>query len=97
MQTPPVANALIDARREVDPDLAVTNLDRKRCRVVGEEVECAAAGEIEARMVPVAGQNPITHGPAIEREPHVRAPVVHRIHCIADSKQREGVAIDADG
>ena len=92
-----MAAALIDARREVDPYLAISNLDRERRRVVGEEVEGAAAGEIEARVVPVAGEDPVTHRPAIEREPHVRAPIVHGIHGIAGSKQREVVAIHAGG
>ena len=59
-----------------DPDLAVAHLDRADRRVVRPQIEGAAAVEVEAGVVPVAGQDPVLDAAAIEREAHVRASVV---------------------
>ena len=61
-----------------DPDLAVAQLDRAGRRVVRPQIECAAAVEIEAGVVPMAGQDAVLDAAAVEREAHVRASVVER-------------------
>ena len=56
----PVRDAfLVLHRRRVEPDATVPQLDLERREVVGERVEGAAAGELEARVVPVAGQDAV--------------------------------------
>ena len=56
----------------------LADLDRAGRHVVSPEIEGAAAGEIEPGVVPVTGQDPIRDAAALQREAHVRAPVVER-------------------
>ena len=56
----------------------LADLDRASRHVIGPEIEGAAAGEIEPGMMPVTGQDPICDAAALQREAHVRAPVVER-------------------
>src|SRR5919108_5353593 len=67
-------------RRGIHPHLAVDDGHRKGAHIVGERVEGPAAGEIEACMMPVTGQDAIFDSTALQREPHVRAAVVDGIH-----------------
>ena len=62
--------------RWLDPDLAVTHLDRTGRNVVGPEIEGAAARQIEAGVMPVAGQDPIVDAAAFEWETHVRTTII---------------------
>ena len=62
------------------PDLAVTHLDRAGRHVVGPQIEGAAARQIEARVVPVAGQDAVLDAAAIQRKAHMRAAIVEREH-----------------
>jgi len=57
-------------------DVTITHLDRADRHVVRPEVEGAAAFEIEASVVPVTGQDAVFDAAALEREAHVRAPIV---------------------
>ena len=66
------------AERRLDPDLAVTHLDRTGRDVIGPEIEGAAARQIEARVMPMTGQDAVLDAAAIERKAHVRAAVVER-------------------
>ncbi len=63
-------------RRQVDVDVVAVDLHRKPAQVVGPLVERAAGAEIEASVVPVAGEDPVADRPAVKREAHVRATVV---------------------
>jgi hypothetical protein len=65
-------------RPRVQVHLAVAHLDMERRHVVCKRVEGAPAGEVEARVVPVAGEDAVAHRAAAEREAHVRAAVVQR-------------------
>ena len=81
--TAPATGGLGRADGRGDPDLAIAlcslaQFDRAGRHVVGPQVERAAAREIEAGMVPMAGQDPILDTAAIEREAHVRASIVER-------------------
>ena len=46
--------------------------------IVGEQIEGAAAREVELGVVPVTGQDPVGHGPLAQREAHVRATIIDR-------------------
>ena len=91
-----LARESIGRRREVDPDRAVPHLDRIGRHVVGPQVEAAAAGQVEAGVMPVAGKNPVTERAAIEREAHVRAAVVDGVDAVLVAKDRQGVALYGD-
>jgi hypothetical protein len=65
------------------PDLAVAQLDRGDRRVVRPQVERAAAFKVEAGVVPVTGQDAVLDAAAIEREAHMRAPIVEGEDAIA--------------
>ncbi len=58
-------------------DVGTVDLDVVCPHVVGEGVERPPRGEVEACVVPVAGQKAVLDGPPVERETHVRAAVVH--------------------
>ena len=60
-------------------DVAVGDLDVEAPRVVRPQVERAARNEIEACVVPVAGDEPRLDGSLVEREPEVRAAVLDRV------------------
>jgi hypothetical protein len=62
--------------RRLYPDIAVTYLDRNGRYVVRPEVECASAFQIEARMMPMTGQDTILDAPLFEREAHMGATVI---------------------
>ena len=83
-------------RRHVDVDLAVLDLDREAAQLVGPLVEGAAGAEVEARVVPVAGEDAVGQRAAVEREAHVRAAVVDRVHLALVGEQADRVALDAD-
>src|SRR5262249_15822130 len=55
------------------------------------------AGQGEAGMMPMACEDAVLHGAAVQREAHVRAAVVHRIDGLAMGKQGQGVSLDGDG
>ena len=86
----------IATRRHVHVDLPVVDLDREAAQLVGPLVERAAAAEVEARVVPVAGEDPVRDRPAVEREAHVRAAIVDGVHLAAFVQQADRVAFDAD-
>src|SRR5207244_2894966 len=76
--------------------VAVPQLDGEAAELVGPLVERAAAAEVEARVVPVAGEDAVLHRPAVEREAHVRAAVVDRVHGAAVGEEDERVTAEVD-
>ena len=60
------------------PDLAVTQLGGAGRHVVCPQIEGTATREIEAGVVPVAGQGSILDATAIQRKAHMRAAIVER-------------------
>jgi hypothetical protein len=66
------------AERGLHPYFQVAHFDGTGRRVVGPQIEGAAAGEIEAGVVPVAGQDAILDAAAVERKPHVWTAIVER-------------------
>jgi hypothetical protein len=76
--TPPLG-ATLRLGMGVDVD-AVDRLHGGGQHVVGPRVERVHARALEARVVPVTGQQAVLDGSLREREPHVRAAVVDRVH-----------------
>ena len=74
--TAPVAPGVAMAERRLDPDLAVTHLDRTGRDIVGPEIERAAARQVEAGVVPMASEDAVLDAAAIERKAHMWAAVV---------------------
>src|SRR5262245_22025822 len=62
--------------RGFHPNVAIAYLDRANRYVVCPQVERAAAFEIEARVVPMTGQDSVLEAAAFEREAHVWATIV---------------------
>ena len=72
----PVRGGIGMTERGLHPDLAIAHLDRTDRDVVRPQIEGAAACEIEAGVMPVAGQDAVLDAAALERKAHVRATVV---------------------
>ena len=75
----PVSAAIVLDRVRVDEDLAVARLHVERRHVVGEGIERTAAGEVELRVVPVAGEDAVADRAAPQGKAHVGTAVVERV------------------
>ena len=62
-----------------DRDPVAVDLDGVGADVVGPWVEGSAGTQVEARVVPVARDEPALDGTAVQWEPHVRAAVVEGV------------------
>ena len=69
---------------------------RKRSNVVGEGVEGAAACEVETGVVPVAGEDAVFDGAAVEGEAHVGASVVDGGEGFVFNENGDGVSGASD-
>src|SRR6478609_10000715 len=74
----PMRGGISVAKEGSHPDFAVTHLDRAGRHVVCPQIEGTATREIEAGVVPVAGQGAVLDAAAIQRKPHMRAAIVER-------------------
>ncbi len=83
MMRAPVGNsAEVEANRPVALDLYGV-----RAHIIRPLVERAPTAQVEARVVPVAREYPVADTAPVQREAHVRAPVVHRVHPAVFEKQ----------
>ena len=64
------------AERGLHPHFQVAHFDGTSRHVVGPQIKGAAACQIEASVVPVAGQDAILDAAAVERKPHVWTAIV---------------------
>ena len=80
----------------VDVHVAVTGLDGEGGDVVGEGVEGAAAGEVELGVVPVAGEDAVADGAAVEGEAHGGAAVVEGVEAAFVVDDEDGAALGGD-
>jgi hypothetical protein len=87
---------LVLSRREVHPHLAVPDLHREDTRLISELVEGPAALQIEAGVVPVAGQDAVAYAPPVQGEPHVGTAIVHGVHAAIVEEERQRVTGDLD-
>ena len=69
----------VGRRLDDDDHVVAVDLDRVGAHVVGEGVEGAARVQVEAGVVPVAGEQAVVDGAPVQRETHVRAAVVDRV------------------
>ncbi len=86
----------VGGRRQVDEDVVALDLNREPPELVGELVERPARPQVEARVVPVAGEDPVADGAPVEREAHVRAAVVDGVDLVALGEEAEGLVPDVD-
>ena len=82
--------------RGLHPDVPIAHLDRAGRHVVRPQVEGAAAFEIEASVVPMAGQDAVRDAAALEREAHVRATIVEGEDppAVVDNEDRTMATVD---
>ena len=80
---------------QVDPDVAVDDLGREGRYVVRPQVEGAAGGQVEAGVMPVAGEDAVVDAAAIEGEAHVGAAVVQGVYAIAVTDEHQGAVTRA--
>ena len=73
------------------PNLAIAHLDREGRRVARPQIEGAAALEVEAGVVKMAGEDAVLEAAPVEREAHARAPIVEREDppAVMDDEDRE--------
>jgi len=92
-----VLHPVIPARARIDVDDVVPNDDLVRLYVVGELVESAAAPQVEAGVVPVAGQDAIADTSAVQGKAQVRAAVVDGVDFVGTGGLEDGDAVAAAG
>ena len=99
LQAPAVERRVgVLARAARDQHLPVGDAHLVGRHVVGEQVERAAGSDVEAGVVPVAGQDAVVERSAVQREAHVRAAVVHGGNAVTVGEHGDGdpVALDQD-
>ena len=74
----PMRNRIGVAEHGPYPDFAVTHLGRAGRHVVCPQIEGTATREIEAGVVPVAGQGAVLDAATIQWKAHMRAAIVER-------------------
>jgi hypothetical protein len=81
--------------RGLHPDFAITQFDRELRYIVCPQIKGAAAFEIEAGVVPMASQDSVLDAAALQREAHVRAPIVEGedATAVVDDKDRSMIAV----
>src|SRR5919205_2015069 len=62
--------------RHLHPDLAIAQLDRADRYIVRPQVKGATTLDVEAGVMPMAGQDAILDAAAVERKAHMRTAVV---------------------
>jgi len=90
-----VRSGIVVTQRGLHPDLASPHLDGADRYIVRPQVEGAAARQIEARVVPVAGKDAVVDAAAIERKAHVRTAIVEGKHAspVVDDEDRTMVPV----
>jgi hypothetical protein len=84
----------IAALGDVDQHRATLDSHREYAHIVGPLIEGPAGFEVEARVMPVAGEDAVLDRSAVEREAHVWAPVVDREQAAARIEQDDRVTAD---
>ena len=83
-------------RREINPYLTVSNLNGEHACLVGKLVEGSTALEVEAGVMPVAGEDAVLQGAPVQGESHVGTAIVQSVHPTVMEEERERVAGDTD-
>ncbi len=83
-------------RAEVEQDVVAAHLDGEAAQVVGPLVERTSGRQVEAGVVPVAGEDPVADRATVEREAHVWAAVVHGVDLVVLDKEANRVPVDVN-
>ena len=81
---------VVSARPRIDVDDAILDDRGVGLDVVGPGIERAAALQIEAGVMPMAGEDAVGDAPLVQREAHVRAAVVDGVDCLGDRRGENG-------
>jgi hypothetical protein len=98
----PISQALAQVRRtvlprrEINPYLTVSNLDGEHACLVSKLVEGSAALEVEAGVMPVAGEDAVLQRAPMQGESHVGTAIVQGVHPTVMEEERQRVAGDTD-
>ena len=79
----PVLLAVLLDRSRIEPNDAISYLYAESRYVIGEGVKGASPAEVELRMMPMASEDAVLHGPALERKPHVGTAIVDGVDLVA--------------
>ena len=82
---------------QIDPHLVPADVDRVGSNIAGPGIERPTGRDIEAGMVPVAGQDTVLDGPAMQWEAHVRAAIVQGIDALALRDQQDRLPVERNG
>src|SRR5262249_37082888 len=74
----PTRCRIVVAEDGPNPDFAVTHLGGTGRDIICPQIEGTAAREVEAGVVPMAGQGAVLDAAAIQRKSHMRAAIVER-------------------
>ena len=86
----------VGAFGDVDQQRSILDSYREYSHIVGPLVEGPAGFKVEARVMPVAGEDAVLDCSAVEWEAHVRAPVVDREQAAVRIEQNDRVTADND-
>ncbi len=96
VQALPLVRERVHRRRQIDVDVVALDLHREPAQVVRPLVERATGAQVEARVVPVAGEDPVGDRAAMERKAHVRTAIVDGVDLAALREQADRVAVEVD-
>ena len=77
-----------------DDDSAICDLDLEGTGVIGEGIERRPRAQVEPGMVPMARDEPVLHGAAVQREAQLRAPVLDPVCPALVSEHADGLGPD---
>jgi hypothetical protein len=90
-----MANDIV-RRTDVNEHVVAVQRDREATQLVRELIERAPRGEVEAGVMPVTGEDPVTDAAAMQRKAHVRAAVVDRVHLLPVREETDRVPVEVD-
>jgi hypothetical protein len=94
LETVSLASLWVLLGGDVHPNLAFPNLHGKHPDVSGKLVKTPATCEVEAGMMPMAGENSVLDRAPLERKAHVGTPAIRRVDLSILSDHHDGVPSD---
>ena len=94
-QAAAVVGQFVAVAAQINPDVAVDHGRWERRHVVGPQVEGAAGRHVEARVMPVAGEDAVVDAAAIQGEAHVGAAVIQGVNAVAVADEHQGAVARA--
>ena len=81
-------------RGHIHPDVAILNLHRKAAHIIGPQVERATTRQVEAGMMPVAGQDAIVDSAFVQGETHMWTAVINSVNLAIVLEKRHHIMLD---